>query len=172
MAWHDNNKALTHVASYDSARDASWEAEAAVQKGWIPQSTAATDGHINVGRTVAQVELFGAGSLIFGASRTNGKIVITYVRTPDRYVEQEKIKESIQELDQVIRSKLPALNTAKQERDHARMVVNQCRAGENEVTNAIKSISDGVLDSTSQCISMAGHWTGDALSLERTRSGL
>jgi hypothetical protein len=52
MAWYDDKSKLTHVDTYKSEKDASKDAEKAAKKGWMPQGTTATDGHVNVGRTV------------------------------------------------------------------------------------------------------------------------
>jgi hypothetical protein len=83
MAWYDNENSLTHVVAYHSARDASTEADRAARKGWIPQGTAATEGHTNVGRTTLKVLALGLPFLVTGASRTKGTVTITYVRAPE-----------------------------------------------------------------------------------------
>jgi hypothetical protein len=81
--WWANDKLRTHVATYKNERDANRDMEAAVSCGWMVQGTAATDGHVNVGRTLGKVAAFGVPFLLTGASRNKGKIVITYVRTPE-----------------------------------------------------------------------------------------
>jgi hypothetical protein len=82
MAWYDNNSKLSHVETYKNEKDASKDAEKAAKKGWMPQGTTATDGHINVGRTVTGAVLTGGLSLLIGGSRSKGKITLSYVRTP------------------------------------------------------------------------------------------
>jgi hypothetical protein len=74
--WYEDNSKLSHIESYESEEVASIDANKAAMKGWMPQSTSATDGHINIGRTLAR-------GLIFGAHRTKGKFTITYGRTPE-----------------------------------------------------------------------------------------
>jgi len=91
MAWYDNKKKLTHVATYKNEKAASKDANRAAKKGWMPQGTAATDGHVNVGRTTLKIAALGMPFLISGASRKKGKITITYVRTPE-WLEANKKK--------------------------------------------------------------------------------
>jgi hypothetical protein len=81
MAWYDDNKTLTQVVTYKNQKVASREAVRTAQKGWTPQGTSATDGHVNVGRTAGKILLPGLPFLVTGASRSGGKITITYVRT-------------------------------------------------------------------------------------------
>lgn len=81
--WYDDPTKLTHLATYTNEKAAQKELEAAAQRGWMPQNTVGTAGHINVGRTAAKVALLGPISLVTGASRSKDKITITYVRTPD-----------------------------------------------------------------------------------------
>jgi hypothetical protein len=82
--WYEDNSKMSNVVSYDNEEMASKDAEKAAMKGWMPQGTSATDGHINVGRTVARTILTGGiGLAIGGASRTKGKVTITYIRTPE-----------------------------------------------------------------------------------------
>jgi len=80
MAWYDDVSKLSHVATYKNEKDATKEAEKASKKGWVPSGTGATDGHINLGRTVAGAALTGGLSLLFGGSRSKGKVTITYTR--------------------------------------------------------------------------------------------
>lgn len=87
--WYDDDTKLSYVATYDSAEKASREANRAAKKGWIPQGTSATDGHLNVGTTAAAVVLTGGLGLL-AASRSKGKITITYARTPEWLEEHNK----------------------------------------------------------------------------------
>lgn len=80
MAWYDDKKKTVYVATYKNEKDMRKEVEAASKKGWVPQGTAATDGHVNVGRTTLRV-MTGVG-LMFGASRTKGNLTITFIRDP------------------------------------------------------------------------------------------
>ena len=89
MAWYDDDKRLTYVGTYENPKDATRDANRAAQKGWVPQGTAATDGHINVGRTVTGAVLTGGWSLLFGASRSKGKLTLTFIRTPQWLAERE-----------------------------------------------------------------------------------
>ncbi len=81
--WYDDENKLVHIATYDDARAASYDAERAARKGWVPQGSSATEGHVNVGRTTLKVLALGLPFLVTGASRTKGKLTITYVRTPE-----------------------------------------------------------------------------------------
>ena len=74
--WYEDKSKMSHIESYESEEQATIDANKAATKGWMPQSTSATDGHVNIGRTLAR-------GLIFGAHRTKGKFTITYERTPE-----------------------------------------------------------------------------------------
>lgn len=80
--WYHDLRALTHVATYTDEKQMQKEVEAAAHFGWIPQNTAATAGHINVGRTVTKFMLTGGIGMMTGASRSKDKLTITFVRTP------------------------------------------------------------------------------------------
>ncbi len=82
---------LTHIATCKSDKDASKEAEKAAHRGWTPQGTTATDGHVNVGRTTLKLLALGVPFMITGASRSGGTITITYVRTPE-WLEAHSLK--------------------------------------------------------------------------------
>lgn len=81
--WYYDLHARSHVATYSNEKQMQKEVEAAVQNGWMPQNTAGTSGHINVGRTTAAAVLTGGFSLLLGASRSKDKITITFTRTPE-----------------------------------------------------------------------------------------
>lgn len=82
--WYEDEKRLTYITTYKKDKDAQREMEAVARHGWAAQGTAATDGHINVGRTMAKTVLTGGiGLMIGGASRSKGKTTITYGRTPE-----------------------------------------------------------------------------------------
>lgn len=73
---------INHMVSYDTPEEAANDLDRKAKEGWMVQSTSATDGHVNVGRTAFNVALLGPLGLIGGASRTKGKVTVTYVRTP------------------------------------------------------------------------------------------
>jgi hypothetical protein len=83
VAWYDDPSRLTYVATYKNPTEASRDADRAARHGWSPQATAATEGHVNVGRTTLKVLTLGLPFLVTGASRTKGQITITFVRTPE-----------------------------------------------------------------------------------------
>ena len=91
--WYYDNSKLSYVATYKNEKDATHEANAAAKMGWMPQGVTATDGHINLGRTITGAALTGGLTLLFGGSRSKGKITITYVRTPQWLMEQAAKKE-------------------------------------------------------------------------------
>ncbi len=80
MAWYHDSGRTTYAATYKDEKSMQREIEEAAKYGWVPQNTAATAGHINVGRTAARVVLTGGVGLLFGASRSKDKITITFVR--------------------------------------------------------------------------------------------
>lgn len=82
--WYHDPARLTYVATYTKERLMQKEVEEASHCGWIPQGTAGTAGHVNVGRTTGKVVLTGGIGLMFGgASRSKDKITLTFVRTPE-----------------------------------------------------------------------------------------
>lgn len=81
--WYLDPTRRTYIATYTDEKTMQSEAEAAAQFGWLPQNTAGTAGHINVGRTAAKVALLGPISLVTGASRSKDKITVTFLRTPE-----------------------------------------------------------------------------------------
>lgn len=91
MAWYDDKNKLTHVETYKNDNDASKDANKAARKGWIPQGTTATDGHVNLGRTLTYGALTLGIHTLLGGSRTKGKITISYVRTPEWLEEHHKL---------------------------------------------------------------------------------
>src|SRR5260221_13339233 len=82
--WYDDPVRLTYVATYTKEKEMQREVEAAAQRGWMPQGTTGTAGHINVGRTATAAALTGGVSLLLGASRSQDKIHINLLRTPER----------------------------------------------------------------------------------------
>lgn len=88
--WYQDSTRLTYVATYSSDKDAQKELEAAAHYGWTPQGTTATEGHVNVGRTLTKAVLTGGLGLLTGASRSKGKITITYVRSQEWLARQRK----------------------------------------------------------------------------------
>jgi hypothetical protein len=82
--WYHNPNITTYVATYTNEKQMQKEVQEAGKYGWIPQGTAGTAGHVNVGRTAARVALLGPAVLLFGASRSKDKITITYVRQPQQ----------------------------------------------------------------------------------------
>lgn len=81
--WYDDPARLTYVATYTKEKEMQREVEAAAQRGWMPQGTTGTAGHINVGRIATAAVLTGGFSLLLGASRSKDKVTITFVRTPE-----------------------------------------------------------------------------------------
>jgi hypothetical protein len=82
--WYQDPNRLTYVATYTKEKAAQREMEMAAGWGWMPQGTAGTAGHVNVGRTLGKVVLTGGiGLMLTGASRSKDKITLTFVRTPE-----------------------------------------------------------------------------------------
>jgi hypothetical protein len=70
------------VKEYKTAAEFEADAERMIAAGYHMQGQSATDGHINVGRTVTGAALTGGWSLLLGASRTKGKTTVTWLRDP------------------------------------------------------------------------------------------
>jgi hypothetical protein len=109
MAWYDDKDKLTHVATYKNEKDAAKEANEAAKKGWMPQGTTATDGHINLGRTITYGVLTLGVSYLLGGSRTKGKITISYVRTPEWLAEHKQGDIQIDSKQELVSINNPAI---------------------------------------------------------------
>jgi hypothetical protein len=83
MAWYDDKKKTTHVAQYKDAEAAEHEQREAAVKGWVARETTSAPGRVAVGRAITK-GLFTAGAgLLKGRPRKEGKVTVTYVRTPE-----------------------------------------------------------------------------------------
>ena len=76
----------TIIRSYENSdaglRQANTDAATLARQGYVPTGQAADGGHINLGRTATGAVLTGGISLLFGGSRTKGKVTITYIKSP------------------------------------------------------------------------------------------
>ena len=88
--WYCSPGLLTYVATYTKEKAMQREVQTAGQYGWMPQTSAGVAGHINVGRTATAAALTGGASLLFGASRSRDKIVLTFVRTPEWLAQNQR----------------------------------------------------------------------------------
>ncbi len=70
------------IREYTDPKKAQEEAEFFYRLGYQLAGQSAQGGHINVGRTVTGAVFTGGLSLLFGASRTKGKIQVTYELQP------------------------------------------------------------------------------------------
>jgi hypothetical protein len=68
------------VKEYKSAKEFEADAQRMIAAGWRLQDQVAQAGHVNVGRTATGAVLTGGFSLLLGASRTKGKITVTWLR--------------------------------------------------------------------------------------------
>jgi hypothetical protein len=82
MAWYDDKKATTHIATYKDAESAAAEERAAAAKGWQVQETAAAADRVAVGRTIARGIMTAGAGLLKGRPRKGGKVRVTYERSP------------------------------------------------------------------------------------------
>jgi hypothetical protein len=94
MAWYQDKNRRTYVATYKSEKEMRKDVEEAVKHGWTLQDSAATGGHINVGRTVAPAVLTGGISLLFGASRSKDKVTVTFLRD-ERWLARAAVDEAL-----------------------------------------------------------------------------
>jgi hypothetical protein len=74
-AWYKDKKLTAHVGIYKNEKDTNKEIAEAGKHGWIPEGADAAEGHINLGRTLTR-------GVIFGASRSKGKVTIMFKRAP------------------------------------------------------------------------------------------
>lgn len=81
MAWYDDKKTTTHVATYKDAESAEAEGREAAAKGWTVRETAVAGDRVAVGRAIARgIATAGAG-LRKGRPRKGGKVTVSYERT-------------------------------------------------------------------------------------------
>ena len=82
MAWYDDKKKTTHVATYKDADAAEREQREAAAKGWTVRETTAAPERVVVGRAITK-GLFTAGTaLLKGRPRKGGKVTVAYERKP------------------------------------------------------------------------------------------
>lgn len=113
--WHDDDTLLNHIETYNSVDKASKGEDEATKKGGTPTGTSATDGHINLGRTVAGAILTGGLSVLAGGSRSEGKVTVSYARTPEWL---EEHNQSARESDLLPSSQINPLPTKTSEPNH------------------------------------------------------
>jgi len=104
MAWYHDRGRTTYVTTYTDEKSMRREVEEAAKFGWVPQQTAGTGGHINVGRTAGRVALTGGLGLLFGASRSKDKVTITFIRD-ERWLARAAVEDACRTLEER-RSKL------------------------------------------------------------------
>jgi hypothetical protein len=82
MAWYDDKKKTTHVATYKDAAAAEREQREAAAKGWMVRETTAAPESVAVGRAITK-GLFTAGMrLLKGRPHKGSKVTVTYERKP------------------------------------------------------------------------------------------
>jgi hypothetical protein len=83
LGWDTNQftkKVVVRVYSSNENRKMENEIAELLNHGYRIASQTGTGSHVNVGRTVTGAVLTGGLSLLFGASRSNDKITMTFVR--------------------------------------------------------------------------------------------
>jgi len=70
----------TDIRQYTSRGEFEWHSQIMSQDGWTIHQATASDGHVNIGRTVTGAALTGGLSLLFGGSRSKGTTMIVYQR--------------------------------------------------------------------------------------------
>ncbi|MGH2506053.1 MAG: hypothetical protein ACRDHZ_01320 [Ktedonobacteraceae bacterium] len=75
--------AMTYVATYTKEKDMQREVALVAQHGWMLQAQSAQAGKSSAAKVIGGALLLGPlGALAGAASRSKGKITVTYVRTP------------------------------------------------------------------------------------------
>src|SRR5438105_589531 len=90
MTWYQDNRRLTHIATYKTNKEAQKEMEAAAKHGWTPQGTAGKGSHVSIGKTATKAMLTGGLGLLTGPSHTKGHLTITYARTTEWLAQRGK----------------------------------------------------------------------------------
>jgi hypothetical protein len=73
----------TLIREYGAVDEYRRDAVRLTRAGWTPVLQSQDGGHVNVGRSVTGAALTGGLSLLFGGSRTRGKIIVTWTRNPE-----------------------------------------------------------------------------------------
>jgi hypothetical protein len=68
------------IKEYKDSKEFEKDAQKMMNAGWQPEDQSQRGGHVNVGRTATGAVLTGGLSLLLGASRTKGKITVTWIR--------------------------------------------------------------------------------------------
>jgi len=97
--WYKDDALMSHIESYESTKQASSSANEAAKYGWITSGTSTTEGHVNIGRTFAGMMMFGELALLAGGSRTDGKVTVSYVRSPEWLASRNKTAAPVQAAD-------------------------------------------------------------------------
>lgn len=80
MAWYDDTKKRTHVATYKDAERAEAEGREAAAHGWAVRERTTAPERVAVGRTIARgIGTAGIG-LLKGRPRKGGKVTVVYER--------------------------------------------------------------------------------------------
>lgn len=82
MAWYDDKKKITHVATYKDAETDEREGHEAAAKGWVVCETTTAPERVAVGRTIAKSLITAGVGLREGRPRKGGKVTVGYIRTP------------------------------------------------------------------------------------------
>lgn len=91
--WTSSTVARTYQNNEAGHRLLAAEVAALGNHGYAPTTSSGDGGHINIGRTLGGAALTGGLSLLFGGSRTNGAIIVTYTRQPAQVAEDSKADE-------------------------------------------------------------------------------
>jgi hypothetical protein len=81
MAWYDDTKKTTHVATYKDTDAAEREHREAAAKGWTVRETTTAPERVAVGRAITKGLLTAGAGLLKGRPRKGGKVTVTYERT-------------------------------------------------------------------------------------------
>lgn len=82
MAWYDDKKKTTHVATYKDAAAAERERREAAAKSWVVRKTTVAPERAAVGRAITK-GLFTAGTALRkGRPRKGGKVTVIFDRKP------------------------------------------------------------------------------------------
>jgi hypothetical protein len=102
----------------------------------MPTAITATDGHINLGRTVTGAALTGGLSLLIGGSRSKGKVIITYTRTPQWFAEQAQKKEEDKIRKEQEKARKAEEKELKKAKDAEEAELNRIRKEQEKVKKA------------------------------------
>ena len=105
MAWYDDNKRMTYVATYKNDKEMRKDVEQAAKHGFVPQH--------QTGQSAMEGGLIGAFGVTLGSATTRHSFTLSYVRDP-RWLVRQRLEEVRKPLAKLERAATNARGDASQ----------------------------------------------------------